>query len=510
MGKNLIENTSFLKYFLQYGAPGMLKRFRLIGVFILLSFFSSHATYVAVLETLCDEDNALALTERQYLTNVLRELAVNVLPVEQGFTIMTRENINMMLPPGKSVEDCEGSCLAETGRNIAADYVAQARVGRFGTSLTIGVELYETASGKLVASFNGRGDDVFSLENLVNEKGMNLFVKVKNTIGAQNTAKYSIENQDDEQGVALDSNVIDSNLVAESSIEKNEVEKIIESDSANAGFVEASAVLEDTLKSEIENEDVLDLRYESTVSESAEIDVHQNPDVQLQQTSRSVDARKSLWGGISFAATYNDYYGTKLGLKNIVTSGNDYSLKVENADGLIGNYWGIGGNLGLEILFMFSSKIGFLLGMEGSYWLGSGNSVASVILTWNDSSKLMEKDDLDIQFSECRAGLDVPLMVRFYGPSFLYAEIGSKLAFNVYSESETSITDYYGERKFRETNGINFFELDLAFGMGLSKSIGMSVLDLGLRFVLGLTDVDRSEDAAKTWQFQLRAVYWFL
>lgn len=64
-----------------------------------------------------------------FLTDKLRDRAKAVLPAYMGYVIMTRENINAMLPPGKSIEECEGSCLVETGKNIAADYVAQARVG---------------------------------------------------------------------------------------------------------------------------------------------------------------------------------------------------------------------------------------------------------------------------------------------------------------------------------------------------------------------------------------------
>ena len=62
--------------------------------------------------------------------------------------LTSTENINMMLPPGKAIEDCEGSCLVETGKNISADYIAQGHVGRFADNLTITVELYETAGNR--------------------------------------------------------------------------------------------------------------------------------------------------------------------------------------------------------------------------------------------------------------------------------------------------------------------------------------------------------------------------
>ena len=139
------------------------------------------AAYVAVLETVADASakDSVSFSDRQYLTNVLREQAVKELPAVQNYTIMTRENIQQMLPPSKAIEDCEGSCLVETGKNIAADYVCQARVGRFGNSLTLSAELYETAENKLIASFNGRGSDVNELLAVIEAKSPEFFHSVK-------------------------------------------------------------------------------------------------------------------------------------------------------------------------------------------------------------------------------------------------------------------------------------------------------------------------------------------
>ena len=155
--------------------------------FLLITFLASlaMAAHVAVLETVADASvkDKVQLSDRQYLTNVLREQAVMELPVEQNFTIMTRDNISAMLPPGKSIEECEGSCLAETGRNISADYVCQARIGSFGGAFALSAELYETAGNKLVASFNGQGASVDELLKIIKEKAPNFFRKVKSSGG---------------------------------------------------------------------------------------------------------------------------------------------------------------------------------------------------------------------------------------------------------------------------------------------------------------------------------------
>jgi len=148
---------------------------------VLLLTVNAFATFVAVLETGADgiAKDSVPLLDRQYLTNVLREQAVKELPAKENFTIMTRENILQMLPPGKAIEDCEGSCLVETGKNIAADYICQARVGRFGTSLTLSAELYETAGNKLIASFNGRGQNVEELLVLIENKSHEFFNSIR-------------------------------------------------------------------------------------------------------------------------------------------------------------------------------------------------------------------------------------------------------------------------------------------------------------------------------------------
>ena len=158
---------------------------KLFPLLLLLFSMNVFATYVAVLETSADGSakDGVSLSDRQYLTNVLREQAVKELPAVQNYTIMTRENIQQMLPPGKAIEDCEGSCLVETGKNIAADFICQARVGRFGKSLTLSAELYETAGNKLIASFNGRGANVEELLELIKKESPAFFRNIKGTSG---------------------------------------------------------------------------------------------------------------------------------------------------------------------------------------------------------------------------------------------------------------------------------------------------------------------------------------
>lgn len=141
-------------------------------------------TFVAVLETVA-ENGAVGRSERLFLTDKLRERAKKALPAYMGYVIMTRENILQMLPPGKKIEDCEGECLVETGKNINAHYVAQARVGKFGSSLTVTVELYETMNNNLVGSFTARKLDADGLLDEIERQADDLFGSITggNVIG---------------------------------------------------------------------------------------------------------------------------------------------------------------------------------------------------------------------------------------------------------------------------------------------------------------------------------------
>ena len=223
---------------------------RLLFAFVVLALsINAFATYVAVLETAADGSakDSVSLLDRQYLTNVLREQAVKELPATEDFTIMTRENILQMLPPGKAIEDCEGSCLVETGKNIAADFICQARVGRFGASLTLSAELYETAGNKLIASFNGRGQNVEELLTFIERESHDFFGMIRKVTRPAETGSKVAENKTVENKVVENKTI--ENKVGSEKVEPVQVEKEIsgkdskigESVPANVNVPEATA-----------------------------------------------------------------------------------------------------------------------------------------------------------------------------------------------------------------------------------------------------------------------------
>jgi uncharacterized protein (TIGR02145 family) len=68
--------------------------------------------------------------------------------------------------------------LADLGRKVNADYIAQARIGRFGGNLTIKVELYNVGSGNLIGSFTGDSKDVLGLRSVMETKAPALFTRM--------------------------------------------------------------------------------------------------------------------------------------------------------------------------------------------------------------------------------------------------------------------------------------------------------------------------------------------
>jgi TolB-like protein len=130
---------------------------------------------VAILNTV-DNRDSIGFSDLIYLTDRLRETAVKILPKKQ-YGVMTTESIVAFFgSQERAAKVCnESSCLAEVGRKVSADYVAQARVGRFGDQLSINFQLYNVKTGNLVDSFTGNSKDIFGLLAVIDEKSPDLF-----------------------------------------------------------------------------------------------------------------------------------------------------------------------------------------------------------------------------------------------------------------------------------------------------------------------------------------------
>ena len=111
--------------------------------------------------------------EIHYLTEVLRG-AASQLP-KTRYSVMTKDNILVMLPPEVSLEDCQGTCAVDTGRKLGAHYILVGSVVRFGKSLRVTLNLHHTRSGQLLRVERVKGLTVDQLEQALESAALRLF-----------------------------------------------------------------------------------------------------------------------------------------------------------------------------------------------------------------------------------------------------------------------------------------------------------------------------------------------
>jgi len=86
-----------------------------------LTAYAQMQERVAIIQTL-DNNDSIKFNDLAYLTDKLRETAVNVLPKDR-YGVMTTESIIAFLgSQERAVKACnESSCLAELGRMVSAE-----------------------------------------------------------------------------------------------------------------------------------------------------------------------------------------------------------------------------------------------------------------------------------------------------------------------------------------------------------------------------------------------------
>jgi TolA-binding protein len=115
-----------------------------------VGFAQATGKLVAVLEL----NNKAGVTddEADFLTNKVRNAASELLPPGK-FTILTRENIETLLPPGMDLKKCtESKCEIEMGRKLGAEYIVTGEILKFGGDLRIQISVHHVPSGNFLGS----------------------------------------------------------------------------------------------------------------------------------------------------------------------------------------------------------------------------------------------------------------------------------------------------------------------------------------------------------------------
>jgi len=149
-----------------------------ILLLLALAAYGQQQERIAILNTV-DDGGSVKLSDLSYLTTRFREMAAEVLPKSRYAIMSVQSIVDFLGSEERAIKECKAaSCLAALGRKVNADYVAQARIGKFDKDLTIGVELYSSKSGVMVGSFTGKSKDMYGLLAVLNEKAPLMFEKM--------------------------------------------------------------------------------------------------------------------------------------------------------------------------------------------------------------------------------------------------------------------------------------------------------------------------------------------
>ena len=445
------------------------------------------AKSVAVSETQASSD-LLSSPEIQYLTAVLREEATRVLPASQDWTVLSRENM---------VE------------SYNADFKVQTQISKFGSSLVINAEMYESSSNTLVASYTGKGATIEDIETIIKEQSPAFFQKLielnaNNASSATNDGAAALGVVVPPQEQANTFPATSDSVVAGAATQDSTVATV----SDTAAQVPAATSNVVTADSTQPKPEAAATAAKDTTKATPEVK-EENKEEKQAEAKTEQNKPKRIWGGVTVGVTYNDFLDTKFGLDKL-PQGDDYSVTVEGADKLLDNYWGIGFKAGFGIMFMFNDFFNLRGDLNIALRQGTGKANSSVIVSWDDEDYDDEKNDLKLEYSATQLNIDLPLLARVTIPNAVYFEVGPMFSFNVYAKNKVTIKDYHGSKTYEEKGGLKAFEFDIATGLGVMRHIGKSILDIDLRFVIGMTRISDSKDSPKTWQGQLNITYWFL
>ena len=152
-------------------------RFLLLLVTLLapLSVLAAEAESVAVLE-LQNDSKRVQVSEVQFLSNNVRKAAKDGLDPAR-FQVMTRETMQVMVPPSEMV--ClAGKCIVEIGKKLQARYVVGGSLSDVGGAIAITLEAYESKTGMLTGTENGTSASVTDAIALIQQMAAKLIRQI--------------------------------------------------------------------------------------------------------------------------------------------------------------------------------------------------------------------------------------------------------------------------------------------------------------------------------------------
>ena len=154
-----------------------------VGIGFAIGFAAKQS--VAVLPS----DGVLNVDELDFFTNKAQEIAVKTLP-KSGFEVFPQEVVFKRLGGVDSyVKECkEMSCIVELGRKAMVDYIAQCRIGKFGSELTMTFELYQVSTSGLIDKFIESAKNINGLRVIMEKKIPDSFMKIPGTSPESKTA----------------------------------------------------------------------------------------------------------------------------------------------------------------------------------------------------------------------------------------------------------------------------------------------------------------------------------
>jgi PEGA domain len=144
--------------------------------------FAADSKKVAVLELV----NKAGITddEAYFLTDKVRRMASGTLPAAH-FTIMTSENIQELLPPGKDLAKCtDAQCEVEIGRNIGAEYIITGEIIRYAGDLRVQVKVHHVPSGHFIGSMDTEPGGLREQESMLSAISATMMNKVLSHSGS--------------------------------------------------------------------------------------------------------------------------------------------------------------------------------------------------------------------------------------------------------------------------------------------------------------------------------------